>query len=127
MNFNFLRPATLSPRRGFALWLSRAGLPGLLVIGVVSTAVVGALHVASGGGLQTDITDTISDAKMTAKQDGSREHPYAEESQCPRDTDLVFWPKTVGNDHTIANIPGEISVCFVQSLNNGPHLETRDR
>jgi hypothetical protein len=94
---------------------------------VPECAVVGALRVASGGGLPTDITDPISDAKMTAKQDGSREHPYADESQCPRDTDLVFWPKTARNDHPIANIPAEISVCFVQSLNNGPHLETRDR
>jgi hypothetical protein len=46
------------------------------------------------------------------KQDGTPAHPYAEASQCPLNTDLVFWP----NSHSIPSTPSSILVCFVRKL-----------
>jgi hypothetical protein len=43
------------------------------------------------------------------KQDGTPAHPYADASQCPLSTDLVFWP----NGRSIPSMPPRISVCFV--------------
>jgi hypothetical protein len=43
------------------------------------------------------------------KQDGTLAHPYADASQCPLSTDLVFWP----NSRSIPSMPPRISVCFV--------------
>jgi hypothetical protein len=36
-------------------------------------------------------------------------YPYADASQCPLSTDLVFWP----NSRSIPSMPPSISVCFV--------------
>jgi hypothetical protein len=43
------------------------------------------------------------------KQDGTPAHPYADASQCPLSTDLVFWP----NGRSIPIMPPSISVCVV--------------
>ena len=43
------------------------------------------------------------------KQDGTPAHPYPDASQCPLNTDLVFWP----NNRSIPSMPPSISVCFV--------------
>jgi len=43
------------------------------------------------------------------KQDGTPARLYADASQCPLNTDLVFWP----NSHSIPSMPSSISVCFV--------------
>jgi hypothetical protein len=43
------------------------------------------------------------------KQDVTPAYPYADASQCPLSTDLVFWP----NSRSIPNMPPSISVCFV--------------
>ena len=43
------------------------------------------------------------------KQDGTPARPYADASQCPLSTDLVFWPSS----RSIPSVPPSISVCFV--------------
>ncbi len=53
-------------------------------------------------------TDTASIVERI-KQDGTSAHPYADASQCPLSTDLVFWP----NGRSIPSMPSSISVCFV--------------
>jgi hypothetical protein len=93
----------------------------IVVIGIVTIAV------RQLDGPKDDITGTVSKAEPPTKQEGTPTHPYADASQCPPSTDLVFWPRT---DRPIPSIPPGISVCFVgdKSLNDsGPDLEVRDR
>jgi hypothetical protein len=46
------------------------------------------------------------------KEDGTLAHPFADASQCPLNTDLVFWP----NSRSIPSMPSGISVCFVRTV-----------
>jgi hypothetical protein len=93
----------------------------IVVIGIVAIAV------AAARWPKDDITGTVSKAEPPAKQDGTPTRPYADASQCPPSTDLVFWPR---NERPIPSIPPSISVCFVgdKSFNDsGPDLEVRGR
>jgi hypothetical protein len=72
-----------------------------------------------------DITGTVSKAEPSIEQDGTPAHPYADVSQCPTTTDVIFWPR---NDRPIPNMPPGLSVCFVgtQSFTNaGSDLTVR--
>lgn len=44
------------------------------------------------------------------KQDGTPARLYADASQCPLNTDLVFW----SNSRSIPTMPSSISVCFIE-------------
>jgi hypothetical protein len=90
---------------------------------VIATAAIVAREISAPKG---DITGTVSKAEPPIKRDGTSAHPYADASQCPPSTNLIFWP----NGRSIPSIPRAVSVCFVgdESLNKGgPNLEVRDR
>jgi hypothetical protein len=131
MKLHFLRPAGFERaccRRRFTLCRQ---LAGLVVLGALGTVVVGALHgsVALAGDVRDGTTGTISDAKAVITEDGTREHPYADASQCPRNTDLVFWSNSARDTRSTVYIPPEISVCFVetQSFDNSRDLPIHHR
>jgi len=68
-------------------------------------AVIALTGIAVGYVYDTGTTEIIE----RIKQDGTPAHPFADASQCPLNTDLVFWP----NSRSIPSIPSGISVCFV--------------
>jgi hypothetical protein len=68
----------------------------------VAGIVVGCINDPTSGTAGSSIVERI-------KRDGTLAHPYADVSQCPLSTDLVFWP----NGRSIPSIPSSISVCFV--------------
>jgi hypothetical protein len=116
MNSDSVKPAPLEralPRWRFGL---RHGVLAVIVMVALGAAVLGALHeyALTRDDDRSAITGTISDAKAVVKQDGTRQYPYAHESQCPRDTDVVFWSNNARNTQSIAYLPPEISVCFVE-------------
>ena len=98
----------------------RLMLLAIIFVGIVAVAV-------RQIGPKGDITGTVSQAKPPLKQDGTPAHPYADASQCPPKTDLVFWP----SGRSVPSFPPGLSVCFVGSQsfeNSGPDgLEVRGR
>jgi hypothetical protein len=88
---------------------------------------IGAIAVRQIAYPNDDITGSVSKAEPPMSQDGTPARPYADESQCPASTDIVFRP----NGRAIPSIPPSISVCFVgdQSVSDsgGPNLEVRGR
>jgi hypothetical protein len=90
----------------------------IIVIGVSAIAM---RQIANGQG---DITGTLSNIEPPMKQDGTAAHPYADASQCPPSTDLVFWP----SGRMVPSIPPGLSVCVVggQPFSTDPNLEVRD-
>ena len=80
----------------------------LSIFAVIALAgvAVGHLNDPTGG---TAGTGSIAEL---IKQDGTPAHPYADASQCPISTDLVFWP----NSRSIPSMPSGISVCFVRTV-----------
>ena len=56
-----------------------------------------------------DITGTVSKAVPPITQNGTPTHPFADASQCPPKTDLIFWP----SGRAVPSIPPDISVCVV--------------
>jgi hypothetical protein len=101
--------------------------PGWVALGTIVVIGIVAIAVRQLDGPKDDITGTVSKAEPPAKQDGTPTRPYADASQCPPSTDLVFWPR---NERPIPSIPPGISVCFVgdKSPNDsGPDLEVRGR
>jgi hypothetical protein len=106
---------------GLAKW-GRLGCMAFVTIVVGS-----AIAVAQANDPKDDITGTVSKAEPPTKQDGTRAHPYADASECPPSTDMIFWPK---EGRSIPSIPPSISVCFVgdrSSGDGGPNVEVRDR
>jgi hypothetical protein len=79
-------------------------LLSIFAIIAIAGIVVGHLNDPTSG---TAGTDSIAEL---IKQDGTPAHPYADASQCPLSTDLVFWP----NSRSIPSMPPSISVCFVE-------------
>jgi hypothetical protein len=102
---------------------SRRGWLILLTIIFVGIAAVAIRQIGPKG----DITGTVSQAEPPLKHDGTAAHPYADASQCPTRTDLVFWP----SGRSVPSFPPGISVCFVGSQsfeNSGPErIEVRER
>jgi hypothetical protein len=96
----------------------------LLVLAIAAMAVITIWRIS---GTQAEITGTISQTEPTLRPDGTAAHPYADASQCPARTDLVFWP----SGRSMPTFPASISVCFVgnQSFENGgpDRVEMRDR
>jgi hypothetical protein len=80
-------------------WVLLSIFAAIAIAGIV----VGHLNDPTSG---TAGTDSIAEL---IKQDGTSAHPYADASQCPLSTDLVFWP----NSRSIPSMPPRISVCFV--------------
>jgi hypothetical protein len=79
------------------------------------------------GATQAQITGTISQTEPPVRPDGTAAHPYAEATECPAHTDLVFWP----SGRSVPSFPTSLSVCFVGNEpfeNSGPdRVEVRDR
>jgi hypothetical protein len=85
-------------------WTRRDGvLLSIFAVIALAGVVVGHLNDPTSG---TAGTGSIAEL---IKQDGTPAHPYADASQCPLSTDLVFWP----NSRSIPSMPPTISVCFV--------------
>ena len=104
-----------------AQWGFRRWLASLTII--VGASTIALRHINAS---ENNITDTISKAEPPVVQYGTAMHPYADASQCPASTDVVFWPT---NDRPVPNIPSEISVCFVGTgslTNAGPDQRVRD-
>ena len=78
-------------------------LPSIFAVIALAGVAVGHLNDPTSG---TAGTGSIAEL---IKQDGTSAHPYADASQCPLNTDLVFWP----NSRSIPSMPARISVCFV--------------
>jgi hypothetical protein len=74
----------------------------LSIFAVIALAGIGVGYVYDAG---------TASVIASIKQDGTPAHPYAVASQCPLNTDLVFWP----NGSSTPSIPPSISVCFVGS------------
>ena len=68
-------------------------------------AVIAFAGIAAGYVYDTDTAAIIG----RIKQDGTPARLYADASQCPLITDIVFWP----NGRSIPSMPPSISVCFV--------------
>jgi hypothetical protein len=104
-----------------AKWGLGRCLAVLATVIVIATTAVWYMNV-----LNDDTTGTISKAELPTAQYGTPAHPYADASQCPASTDVVFWPRS---DRLVPSIPSGISVCFVEteSFNNtGLGLQGRD-
>src|SRR5262249_44054296 len=56
-----------------------------------------------------DINGTGSKTVPPITQNGTPTHPFADASQCPPKTDLIFWP----SGRAVPSIPPGISVCVV--------------
>ena len=69
-------------------------------------ALIALAGIAAGYVYDTDTAAIIG----RLKQDGIPARLYADASQCPLGTDLVFWP----NSRSIPSMPSSISVCFVE-------------
>jgi hypothetical protein len=101
------------------------GCDSLLLLAIIF---VGTTAVAIGqSGPKADMTGTVLQAESPFKQNGTPAYPYADASQCPPQTDLVFWP----SGRSAPSFPPGISVCFVGSQsfeNSGPdRREGRER
>ena len=110
--------------RSYGLKWGHCGRVALCTIVVIGIA---AIAVRQLNGPRDDITGTVSKAEPPTKQDGTPTRPYADASQCPLSTDLVFWPRS---DRPIPSIPPGVSVCFVGDKpfnDSGPDPELRDR
>jgi hypothetical protein len=78
---------------------------------LLSTVAVIALTGIVVGYINDPISGTTGAGSIAEliKQDGTPAHPYADASQCPLSTDLVFWP----NGRSTPSMPRSISICFV--------------
>ena len=85
-----------SPRDWILLSLFAAIALGAIVVGYINDRT-------------DDVTGSIAEF---IKQDGTPTHPYMNASQCPLNTDLVFWP----DNPSTPSMPADISVCFVRKL-----------
>ena len=68
--------------------------PGWVALGTIVVIGIAIITMWQLDGSKDDITGTVSKAEPPTKQDGTPTHPYADASQCPPSTDLVFWPQS---------------------------------
>jgi hypothetical protein len=90
---------------------------------ILAAVAVAAITIWQINGTQAAETAAISQTEPPARPDGTAAHPYPDASQCPANSDLVFWP----SGGPAPSFPASISVCFVDSQNSGPdRVEMRD-
>jgi len=87
-------------------WGRRDWLVLFAIILLVGIGGVGMRQIARA---TDDITGTVSKAVPPITQNGTPAHPFADASQCPPKTDLIFWP----SGRAVPSIPSGISVCVV--------------
>jgi hypothetical protein len=93
-------------RRGWTLAIVVISLAfiSLAVISLAAPLVLPAKSDSEG-----ETTGSVSKVEPALQQDGSPAHPFADASQCPSSTDLIFWP----SGRLVPSLPAGISVCFV--------------
>jgi len=84
---------------------TRRGWVLLSIIAIIALAGIGVGYVYDTG---------TASVIASIKQDGTPAHPYAVASQCPLNTDLVFWP----NGSSTPSIPPSISVKLQEIFNS---------
>lgn len=81
-------------------------VPGWLLS--LTVAVVAIAGIAFLQRTQAEMAGTVAQTAQVGP-DGTAAHPYADASQCPAHTDVVFWPSVL----QIPDFPANLSVCFV--------------
>ena len=81
----------------------------LVVFTIILVVGVGGVSMRQIARASDDITGTVSKAVPPITQNGTPAHPFADASQCPPKTDLIFWP----SGRAVPSIPPGISVCVV--------------
>lgn len=81
-------------------------VPGWLLSLAIAVAVVAGIAFLQR--TQAEMTGTVAQTAQ-AGPDGTAAHPYADASECPAHTDVVFWPTLLKTP----DFPSTISVCFV--------------
>jgi hypothetical protein len=89
------------------------GLVWFTIIPVVGVDGVGMRQIARAS---DDITGTVSKAIPSITQSGTPAHRFANASQCPPKTDLIFWP----SGRAVPSIPPGISVRVVGMSRSRP-------
>jgi hypothetical protein len=94
---------------------ARRGWTAALAIVAISLAVISLAAALLARPAKSDsegeTTGSVSKVEPALQQDGSPAHPFADASQCPSSTDLIFWP----SGRLVPSLPAGISVCFVGS------------